>query len=61
MQDLDPQTEIISQFCIPKFCNSDKLVLGEDKLAIEKSGIHLVSLNFGLLQKEYISIEMDLS
>ena len=61
MQDLDPKMEIISQFCIPKFCNSDQLVTGEDKLTIEKSGIHIVSLNFGLLQKEYISIEMDLS
>ena len=61
MQDLDPQIEIISQFCIPKFCNSNELVTGEDKLAIEKAGIHIVSLNFGLLQKEYISIEMDLS
>ena len=59
-QDVDPEVKIVSQFCIPKFCNSDQLVV-EDKLTIEEPGIQIVSLNFNLLQKKYISIEMDLS
>lgn len=61
MQSKDSEIKLISQFCIPKFCNSDNLVIGEDKLSIAESNIHIVSLNFDLLQREYVSREMGLS
>lgn len=60
MQNKDPKMKIISQFCIPKFCNSEYLVVGEDKLTIAESGIHIISLNFNFLQKDYVNIEMGL-
>lgn len=56
----DPEIKIVSQFCIPKFCNSEYLVIGEDKLTIAESGIHIISLNFNFLQKNYVNIEMGL-
>lgn len=60
IQNKDPEIKIVSQFCIPKFCNSEYLVIGEDKLSIAESGIHIISLNFNFLQKAYVNIEMSL-
>ena len=60
LQNKDPKMKIISQFCIPKFCNSEYLVVGEDKLTIAESGIHIISLNFNFLQKDYVNIDMGL-
>ena len=61
IQSEDPEIKIVSQFCIPKFCDSEYLVIGEHKLTIEESGIHIINLNFNFLQKEYVNIEMGLS
>lgn len=60
MQNESPEIKTVSQFCIPKFCNSEYLVVGEDKLTIAESGIHIISLNFNFLQKDYVNIEMGL-
>lgn len=61
MQNEGFENKIVSQFCIPKFCNSNQLVTGEDKLTMAESGIHIVSLNFGFLQREYLNKEIFLS
>lgn len=45
----------ISQFCIPKFSKSNRLVLEKHKGIIPKSNIQVVSLNFDILQSEYLN------
>lgn len=56
----DSEIEVISQFCIPGFCSSDELVIGLDKAILAEPKIQIVTLNFRLLQKEYISADMNL-
>lgn len=55
------ETEFVSQFCIPKHCTSNRLVIGQSQLPMSESNIQIISLNFNFLQREYISRETSLS
>ena len=57
----DSKIKTISQFCIPKFCDSNNLVISEDNSTIAESNINIVSLNFNFLQREYVSKKIEIS
>ena len=46
---------IISQFCIPKYSNTDDFILDSDNKILSAYGIEVVSLNFDILQRIYIN------
>ena len=54
------EVRLINQFCIPKFCDSEQLVIDEDNSTLAESNINIISLNFNVLQREYISESLDL-
>lgn len=60
-QSQEINNELISQFCIPKYCNSNNLVIEENQLPIADTNIQIINLNFGLIQKEYITKEIGVS
>lgn len=54
------EAKLVNQFCIPKFCNSENLVIDEDDSTLSESNINIMSLNFSILQREYVSKSSDL-
>ncbi len=52
--------KLVNQFCIPKFCDSDQLVIDNDELTLADSNINIISLNFNILQREYVGKGLDL-
>lgn len=60
IQTEESKVKTISQFCIPKFCDSANLVIEEDKLTVAESNIRIIGLNFNFLQKEYISKQIEI-
>lgn len=60
MQSEIGEKRVVSQFCIPKYCSSDNLILEEDNTLILDSGIQVVILNFRYLQERYIDRKIKL-
>lgn len=52
---------VLSQFCIPKYSNTEDFVLDSNNKILSVYEIEVVTLNFNVLQRSYINKSIDLS